>query len=412
MISLYIDPGTGSMLFTVFIGVLSAVIYGVRILIIKIKSGVGAAGTGAKDGDTLPIVVFSDSKRYWTTFAPVLDELEKREQNAVYYTMSPDDPALTKEYKFINCEFIGDGNNAFARMNFLKADVVLATTPNLDVFQWKRSPTVKYYVHVPHAAGDLSLYRTFALDYYDSVLIGGKFQEYQVRSLEKLRHLPAKEIVYTGIPYLDELYKRAGNIKKDPDHETTVLLAPTWERNGLLSLYGEELIKSLTDTGYKLIIRPHPQSFTAEKEMIESLMAKFPDGDRLSWNRDNDNFNVLSEADIMISDYSGVLFDFALVFGKPVIYSCKDFKTDPYDAWFLDEVPWNIRSLPRLGTEFDKEHISDMKKIIDDTLSGNASSNSQERLKVRDETWCNIGHSATLIADYLISKLDKESDSE
>lgn len=397
------------MLFTVFIGVLSAVIYGVRILIIKIKSGVGAAEARSNSETALPIVVFSDSKRYQTTFAPVLDELEKRGQKAVYYTMSPDDPVLSKKYEFIKSEYIGDGNKAFAKMNLLKADVVLSTTPNLDVFQWKRSPSVRCYVHVPHAAGDLSLYRTFGLDYYDAVLVGGKFQEEQVRELEKLRHLPAKEIVYTGIPCLDTLYERVKSIPQDQPHETTVLLAPTWERSGLLSLYGEELIKSLIDTGYKLIIRPHPQSFTAEKEMIEDLMARFPDSDRLSWNRDNDNFNVLSEADIMISDFSGVLFDFALVFGKPVIYSCRDFKTDPYDAWFLDEQPWNIRSLPGLGTAFEKEHLKDMKKVIDDTLRGNASLSSQERLKVRDETWCNIGHSAASIADYLISKLNEES---
>ena len=34
---LYIDPGTGSMLFTILIGVIGASIYSIRMLIIKLR---------------------------------------------------------------------------------------------------------------------------------------------------------------------------------------------------------------------------------------------------------------------------------------------------------------------------------------------------------------------------------------
>ena len=40
-LNLYIDPGTGSMLFTVLIGVLSAAVYGARSLVIKLRTGAG-----------------------------------------------------------------------------------------------------------------------------------------------------------------------------------------------------------------------------------------------------------------------------------------------------------------------------------------------------------------------------------
>ena len=39
------------------------------------------------------------------------------------------------------------------------------------------------------------------------------------------------------------------------------------------------------------------------------------------------NIDVLNEADILISDFSGVVFDFSLVFNKPVIY------TEPSMDW-------------------------------------------------------------------------------
>ncbi|MBQ5422725.1 MAG: hypothetical protein IIU27_02475, partial [Clostridiales bacterium] len=71
LFSLYIDPGTGSMLFTVLIGILSAAVYLVRTLIIKLKSGAGRKA----DKNRIPLVIYSDSKRYWNTFEPICDEL-------------------------------------------------------------------------------------------------------------------------------------------------------------------------------------------------------------------------------------------------------------------------------------------------------------------------------------------------
>jgi CDP-glycerol glycerophosphotransferase (TagB/SpsB family) len=63
---------------------------------------------------------------------------------------------------------------------------------------------------------------------------------------------------------------------------------------------------------------PHPQSFILEKELVDRLMAKYSD---IEWNRDTDNFDALNRSDILILDFSGVVFDFALVLNKPVIYT-------------------------------------------------------------------------------------------
>ena len=407
MFRLYIDPGTGSMLFTVFIGIISAAVYVARALIIKIKNSVGAKGKVQIDKNKIPVVIFSDHKRYFSTFKPICDELDKKGIRTVYMTMSPDDPALETHYENITAEFIGSGNDAFARMNLLNARIVLSTTPSLDVFQWKRSKDVDWYVHVLHSAGDVTMYRIYGIDYYDSILISGKFQEDEIRALEQMRHLPAKETVMAGIPYMDEMYKRAQTYERKHHDVPTVLLAPTWGQYGLLNRYGEELIKSLVDTGYNIVIRPHPQSFTADKELVDSLMAKFPEGDRLHWNRDNDNFEVLADADIMISDYSAVNFDYAFVFNRPLIYSNTGFSKAQYDAWRFEEDPWNIATPRKIGVELTKENIPDLKKIIDDSIG---SSELDEARKIsKEETWCNIGSSAKIIADYLADKYDELS---
>ena len=115
----------------------------------------------------------------------------------MYWTASPDDPALEEKYEYIKAEFIGEGNKAFARLNLAKANVLLSTTPGLDVYQWKRSKNVDWYVHVLHAPNDAVIYRMFGLDYYDAVLLSGAYQIDQIRELEEKRNLPSKDLALT-----------------------------------------------------------------------------------------------------------------------------------------------------------------------------------------------------------------------
>ncbi|MBQ6810939.1 MAG: CDP-glycerol glycerophosphotransferase family protein [Firmicutes bacterium] len=400
---LYIDPGTGSMLFTVLIGVIGAGAYALRMFWIKLRFFL--SGGKAEINDTkIPIAIFSDDKRYWSVFAPLCRELNERGQEVVYLTASPDDPALENPYEHIKAEFIGKDNKAFAKLNFLKASILLSTTPGLDVYQWKRSRDVDHYIHIPHAASDITLYRMFGIDYYDSILLSGQYQVDDIRRLEEMRNLEEKELTIIGIPYLDEMAARLKAEGPAPSHPRTVLLAPSWGPSAIFSVYGETIIDVLLQTGYHIIIRPHPQSFKSEKEMIDRLLAKYPESDRLEWNRDNDNFSVLRRSAILISDFSGVIFDFCLVHDKPVIYTDPQFDVSPYDAWWLDTPLWTTGALPRLGRQLTEENMADLRSLIDSCLDD--PSFAQSRREVINETWANRGEGAKRAADYLLTKLN------
>lgn len=101
--------------------------------------------------------------------------------------------------------------------------------------------------------------------------------------------------------------------------------------------------------GYHVIVRPHPQSFSSEKEMIEKIMRQYPASEKLEWNRDNDNFEVLRRADILISDFSGIINEFAFVYDKPVIYTDTELDLGIYDACWLSTPFWPLTELPRIG---------------------------------------------------------------
>ena len=318
---LYIDPGTGSMLFTILIGILGTLLYFFRDALVHARFLLsGGKRDKAAEQDRIPFAVFTDSKRYQTIFEPICDEFERRGEELVYMTASPDDPILNNKYEHVHSEFIGEGNKAYAKLNFIKADVLLSSTPGLDVYQWKRSKDVKWYVHVAHGANDPAMYRMFGLDYYDAVTVSGEYQRQQLRELEALGNTPKKELPMIGLPHMDTMLQRLKETPELPAHPITILLAPSWGINGIFTRFGGEILKQLLATGYHVIARPHPQTMATEREMIEAIMKEYPAGDRLEWNFDNDNFEVLRRSDLLISDFSGIIFDYALVFLRPVIY--------------------------------------------------------------------------------------------
>ena len=401
---LYIDPGTGSMLFTILIGVIGAALYSFRMLWIKIRFMI-SGGKIEEYSEKIPFVIFSDDKRYWTVFEPICREIDRRGQDVVYMTASQDDPALENKYPHVKAEFIGRENKAYARLNFLNAGIVLSSTPSLDVYQWKRSKNVQYYVHIPHAASEITLYRMFGIDYYDAILLSGEYQARDVRNLEKLRGLPEKELVYVGIPYMDEMATRLKQLGPVPEHPRTVLLAPSWGQSAIFSVYGDKILDVLVKTGYHIIVRPHPQSFVSEKDLIEKLMKDYPASEQLEWNRDNDNFEVLRRSDILISDFSGVIFDFSLVFDKPVIYTDPRFDVGLYDAWWLDTPLWTESALPRIGCQLAKDNMEHLPEVIDACLAD--PKYAEGRHQVKAETWAYAGEGAKRTVDYLLNQYEK-----
>ncbi len=404
---LYIDPGTGSMLFSIVIGIATTLLFFAQRIFVKLKFLLSGGKAEKIAGNKIPYVIFADHKRYWNVFKPVCDEFEKRGVDLVYWTASPDDPALSEKYEHVKTEFIGEGNKAFARLNMMNAGIVLSTTPGLDVYQWKKSRNVDCYVHIFHEVGEPLTYRMFGVDSYDALLFNGSFQEHYIRLLESKRKEKSKECAVVGCCYLDTMKARLSKIgvAECKSDKKTILLAPSWGQSAILSEYGKDILNALIKTGYKIIVRPHPQSFTSEKEMIENLEKEFPESENFKWNRDNDNFDVLNESDLLITDFSGVVFDFTLVFDKPIIYADTSFNSDPYDASWIDEPLWRFEKLKELGIKLDKKDFPKMKEMIDSVIENKELKASRDR--VRAEAWQYQGQGAEKTVDWLLEKYKK-----
>jgi hypothetical protein len=401
---MYIDPGTGSMLFSIIMGATATLYFLGRAAFLKMKA-VALGGKAVKSVKN-KFVIYGEDKRYFSLFEPILNEFERRKIPVLYLTSSEDDPAFDKGYEFARVEFAGKGNKVFSRLNFLSADVVLSTTPSLDVFQWKRSKSVGHYCHIVHMPGGITMYRgLFALDYYDSILLTGGAEEEELRELERLRKLPPREIVVVGCPYLDNYAEKLKDISVEKSDKTCVLISPSWGSEGLLVKYGEKILDSLTKCDYKIIIRPHPQSKIVEKELLDSLAERYRSAATVEWDYNQDNIFSLARADIMISDFSGIISDYAFLFGKSVLYTGENIDLRYTDAYWLKTKPVYLRSLPMIAQKLAVDDMPRIGEIVEKTLSDNGLG--VERDKAGEMFWANRGEAGVRTVDFLVDKAGK-----
>lgn len=405
---LYIDPGTGSMLFSVLIGAAATLFFLARALILKLKVLI----SGKKDGIQLDssfkkFVIYNEGKQYWNTFMPVVQEFENRGIELTYYTSAKDDPVFETSWKHVKAEFIGEGNSAFAKLNMLSAGFVLMTTPGLQVYQLKRSKNVKHYSHVLHMPNDATTYRLFGLDFFDSVLLSGDYQAADLRTLEEMRGINRKDLITVGCPYLDVYKKNIEEIPDEENHPFTVLVSPSWGDVGILKKYGEKLLDPLSRTGWRIIVRPHPQSKKSESEMLERLEERYKDNNNIIWDYERQNIFSLKKADIMISDFSGIIFDYTFLCDKPVMYVAGNMDLRPYDAYDLNKKLWQYEVLEKFGTELNEDQFENIKEVIQ-SMSDSKELAEQRRI-AKETAWMHQGNAGKNIADYMIKTMDDKN---
>ena len=398
----YIDPATGNAFFTLAITIVSSVLYIITYLYEHLFI---FKGYFKKNKNKIPLLLYSEGNQYWNFFEPILDELEKRQIVTEFYTSDKNDKCFEKKYSYIRPTFIGKGNKAYAKMAFVKADIVLMTTTGLDVFQLKRSKYVKKYVHFYHGFGDHCGYKLFGADYYDVLLIDNEINGKYIREIEQKRNLPAKELVIVGNILLDKLQKKAEKLLDSKNKEKTILLSPSWGRESVLYQCGDELIDKLLKTSYNIIIRPHHQTKIDNPSLLEHLQLKYPESKKIHWDFDLDNISSMSKSDIMISDFSGIIYEYAFIFKRPVIAFNQNINLEQYDASDLRGITWKYTICDKIGMQVSKNDVNNINKIINEvTKKADYLTISKEINKY----WTNSDKCVKNIVDYLQLCLQNE----
>lgn len=353
--------------------------------------------------DTL--LIFSEGKSYWGTFRPILNELIKQKISFRYITLDRNDPALKIESEYMESQAYSKGLVGFARLSTASSPLMLATTPNIgsEGYPVKKSADVKELVHVFHALSGTSNYKLGGLDFYDTVIMAGSHQEDQLRIIEQVRDIKAKELIALGLPYLDDLRSQITdtNVPRRDDHKT-VLVAPSWGSKGCFSEYGTDFVLKLAEAGYKVIIRLHPQSYVTEPEKVEDWKKNTAGILNIKWDNAAFGTEAMMVSDLLVSDTSSIRFDYAFLFSKPVITLDipKENRGD-FESIYLEK-PWAEEASSKLGVVVDKESVHNLNKIVEDTLEKFPM---DEIIKFRDDSVANFGCSAPAIVKFISKRL-------
>ena len=318
----YIDPGTGSLLLYSLIGIATTLIFALKGLFYAIRDKLFTKGLKISEENKFGIVFHSEGSKYFHVFLPVIEELCKRKVPSVLITPDANDSAF--EFKNDYFRVINPGNEmvTISFMNNIHADLVISTTPHLDIYMWKKSKNVKKYIHLFHSPTGSDFYEKYALSFYDIIFSVGNFNEKGQKELDNKRNLPQKQYYNIGCTYYDYMLKEYKEYSTNSDGKT-ILYAPTWgyERSSFFSC-GQEIMKKLLEAGYKVIFRPHPQFFVSHiKEYSKFLeeIKKAPNFNNFSIDTNKTAIISMKKSDLLLTDFSGVLFDYAYLSEKPIL---------------------------------------------------------------------------------------------
>lgn len=398
MIFAYLDPGSGSALVGTLIAVAGAGLFSLKSLIYRLlRKDVGEK--------VVPqIAIFSEGKNYWGTFRLIVEELIARKIHFAYYTMDLHDPALLIDNEFMHSKLYDKRKaSAYHKFSNIKAEVLLATTPNIGTpgYPIARSPLVKTMVHVFHAFADVSAYHVGSLDNYDLVLTVGPHQEKYIREVEDARSLKAKRVIAAGLPYFDAQYLALDKSVRHKSTRRTILIAPSWGAKGCLAEYGIGFVCDLAVAGYNIIVRPHPQSYIAEPQFIAECQVKTAKFENIVWDAETVGTKSMRASDLLISDTSSVRFDYAFLYGKPVItLDIPRGKQTEYEGQFQKEM-WTDLAAGRIGRVLTKKDVDSLAAVVEEMLARGVDS----VCSFRDETVANLGFSAKAICDIVVKEV-------
>ena len=357
---LYIDPGTGSLLISSIIGLVITFLFTLKGFFYKIAFRFTGKTHYLKNDFTGKLVFFSEGQRYWNVFEPVLKELIEKKQTFIYLTADKNDEGLKLNTDFCEVYYLGKINQAIIFLNQLKAKMCVMTTPQLDILTLKRSKYVNHYCNLMHSPVDIHFYKKFAFDRFDSILCANSFQIENLRQLENDRSSKNKELFETGCTYYDNLNEI--KIKKGEG----ILIAPSWGDKSFITTCGKQLIKKVLEEGYKVIFRPHPQSFTADEKYLKEIKTAFESDTNFQFDKSSDNKRALSNSKIVISSMSGLVFDSIIGHKKPIIVINNKWDERGWESYSIKNTSSTHMLLEDLGKTISEDDIVNIGTIIEE----------------------------------------------
>jgi hypothetical protein len=113
-------------------------------------------------------------------------------------------------------------------------------------------------------------------------------------------------------------------------HRPTAIYAPTWSPASSLNIAGEDIVSSLVDSGFNVIIKLHDRSLDVSQEKFSggvdwrACFARLHQPGRIAFVEWADSSPLLAASDVMVTDHSSIGFEFCLLDRPLIIFDAPD----------------------------------------------------------------------------------------
>ena len=350
------------------------------------------------------LVFYSESNDFYKYYKNIIEYILNKTNIVIHYITSDYNDNIfnmAKENKQIKAYYIEE-KKLITLMMKMDADVVVMTMPDIDNYHIKRSYVRKNitYIYIPHGIDSINLTQRYkSINGYDVLFASGKYQKEEAKAIYKQFNLDRK-IIPCGYPLLDDMLNNYKE-KTKTTHNKSILIAPSWQKDNICDLCLEQLIDELLkNNNYTITVRPHPQEIKHKKEKFILLKEKYKENKQIIIQTDFSSNNSVLDADLLITDWSGIAYEYAFTTKKPVLFintpmkimnpHYKDIKIKPYTIW----------SREIIGKSIETNKIKDVNKIIKELINNKKYAKNITNL-LHDSIY-NIGHSGEVGAKFII----------
>jgi len=361
------------------------------------------------------LVFYSESSGFYKYYKDIIEELLRRSNVTIHYiTSDPNDAIfkLAENEKRIRAYYVGQ-YKLIPLMMRLECDICVMTTPDLDNYQLKRSYMKKdiEYIYIQHGMGSNNLaLRKGSCDHFDTVYCCGPHQYREYRQTEALYGLPAKTLVEWGYSLLDNMRKEYNAQEHKPNPIPEILIAPSWQDDNIIDLCIDELLEQLTKLDVHITVRPHPQHVRLAGPRIEAVRNRWQ-SEKVEIQTDFTRNDSVFNADLMLTDWSGITWEYVFTTYQPVLYIDTPMKVMNPEYDRIEEIPANIALRDKTGRRLALNELDKVAETVREMLE-NKNAFREKIAKVAEDFIYNPGTSAQVGASYILNSLKAKQKKE
>lgn len=351
------------------------------------------------------IVFYSAQAQYIAFYEGLLQSLiHDHNANICYITSDCHDPVLQKDSPNLTTFYF---NTLFQFvLPLLDAKIVVMTMPDLNQFHIRRSIHDTDHVYVFHSLMSTHMaYRLGAFDHYDTIFCVGPYHIKEIRQTEEMYGLNHKRLLEVGYHRVEKIHNdyQTYLMKSDPvvKDRIRILIAPGWQVSNIIETCARELIATLLEADYDVVLRPHPMTIAKKPEQLVAIEDEFASHNHFHLDIESASEKTLHEADVLICDWSGVALEYAFGTERPVLFVDLPIKIHNPEYEKLEIEPFEVTLREQIGKVIGLEDISKAAMIVSDFITDQETY--RDRIvKARDINLYNFGKSSEVGARYIM----------